>query len=142
MRCPLSLPNRVPEQTSGHVRLSVPAEAGSLAVVRTVAAAAGARAALTLDDLDDLTIATEEAVLALIGFGASQVEVRADIGDARVAVSVSSEGPRAGWPPADLSDGLAWKVLTGLATEVRLGPDGGAPAISFTKGRVGEEAPA
>ncbi len=120
----------------------MPADAGALSVVRTVAAAAGARASLTLDDLDDLTIATEEAVLALIGFGAAQVEVRAEIGPGRVAMAVSSEGPQAGWPPADLTEGLAWKVLTGLASEVRLGPDGGAPAITFAKGRVGDGAPA
>ncbi len=118
----------------------MPADAAALAVVRTVAAAAGARASLTLDDLDDLTIATEEAVLALIGFGATEVEVRAEIGLARVAVAVSCESPQAGWPPDDLTDGLAWKVLTGLASEVRLGPGGAAPAISFTKGRIGDGA--
>lgn len=118
---------------SEYVRLTLPADADTLHVLRTVVAAIGARAALTLDDLDDLAIAAEEAMLTLIDQGGDTILLTAAVGDTEVVMEIASDGDPDRWPPPDLESGISWKVLTGLAGDVRLTPAGTAPGLSFRK---------
>lgn len=126
----MSLPT--PDETT-RVTLIVPATADSLAVVRTIIAGVGARADLTLDDIDDAMIAAEEATLALLGNGAGEVTIAVDVGVGRIGVTASSDGDPTGWIPDEIEAGIGWKILTGVAEEAGLGRAGAAPTVWFRK---------
>lgn len=126
----MSLPT--PDETT-RVTLIVPATADSLAVVRTIIAGVGARADLTLDDIDDAMIAAEEVTLALLGNGAGEVTIAVDVGVGRIGVTASSDGDPTGWIPDEIEAGIGWKILTGVAEEAGLGPAGAAPTVWFRK---------
>src|SRR3954469_10673776 len=73
------------------VLLVVPADGGYLSVLRTATAGLAARLQFTLDEIEDLRIAVDEAcamLLALPGAG-SEVTCQFDIGAEEVTVAVS-----------------------------------------------------
>ena len=99
------------------VTLRLPAASGFLSVLRTATAGLAARLDFTLDEIEDLRIAVDEAcamLLALAVPGADlecSFELTADT--VRVAVRALTAD---GQPPA--RDTFAWTVLTALAGEV------------------------
>jgi serine/threonine-protein kinase RsbW len=107
------------------VQLSLPAASAYLAVLRTATASLAARLDFTLDDIEDLRIAVDEAsaLLLVSAVPGSTLEctftLAADV--MRVSVEVRSLD---GEPPS--TDTFAWTVLTALAGDVSssTGPDG------------------
>src|SRR5687768_3981447 len=105
------------------IRLSVPAEAGYLTVVRTAAAAVAGRLNATVDDIEDLRIAVNEACAVLLAHAdaGADLSCRFEIGDDgrlgfRVVVpSSQGEVPEPG--------SFAWMVLESLTGEVSVGTD-------------------
>lgn len=119
------------------VLVSVPASPGFAHVLRTVAAAFGARMDLSIDDLDDLRIAVDEAFAYLLDLGGATTAVAlrlAPAGTAVEAILSAVDGPTDAWPPPSHATSLAWQVLTGLSDEVDLLLDEGRPAIRIAKG--------
>ncbi|MGH8775990.1 MAG: anti-sigma regulatory factor [Jiangellaceae bacterium] len=117
-----------------HVELRVPASSAYLAVLRTAAAGLAARLDFTLDDIEDLRIAVDEACALLLPLAATDARLtcRFDLepGRLQVAVSVPSttlEPPR--------SDTFAWTVLTALAGDVDATIDGGRVTLTLRKQR-------
>ncbi|MGH3680491.1 MAG: ATP-binding protein [Natronosporangium sp.] len=106
------------------VLLTVPADGAYLGVLRTAAAGLAARLHFTLDEIEDLRIAVDEACAMLIRLAAPMAMLRcrfALAGDelgVEVAVSAAPEAS----PPATST--FAWKVLTALAT---------APSVEFSE---------
>jgi serine/threonine-protein kinase RsbW len=105
------------------VTIRMPAEGAYLSVLRTATAGLAARLDFTLDEIEDLRIAVDEACAMLLGQavpGAS-LECAFTLGRDMMTISVSVPclEPR---PPA--SDTFAWTVLTALAGSVdaRVGP--------------------
>jgi serine/threonine-protein kinase RsbW len=100
------------------VLLAVPADGAYLAVLRTATAGIAARLQYTLDEIEDLRIAVDEACAMLIPVAAPGAELtcRFEItkGLLTVRVSVPTRG-MAQLPPAQ---SFAWRVLTTLAAEV------------------------
>ncbi|MDO9377842.1 MAG: anti-sigma factor [Nocardioidaceae bacterium] len=102
------------------VELSVPADGVHLSLLRTAAAAMAARLDFTLDDVEDLRMAVDEA-------GALLLQQSGD--DAMLTFSFFLDGPRlvlrcevptpAPRPPRP--EGFAWMVLTALASSVEVG---------------------
>lgn len=105
------------------IRLSVPAEAGYLTVVRTAAAAVAGRLGATVDDIEDLRIAVNEACAVLLAHAddGADLACRFDIGeDGRlgfrvVVASADGEVPEPG--------SFAWMVLESLTGDVSVGTD-------------------
>jgi serine/threonine-protein kinase RsbW len=105
------------------IRLSVPAEAGYLTVVRTATAAVAGRLNATVDDIEDLRIAVNEACAALLAHAdrGADLACRFEIGEGgrlgfRVVVpSSQGEVPEPG--------SFAWMVLESLTGEVSVGID-------------------
>ena len=101
--------------TSPDAELSLPADSAYLAVLRTATAGLAARINFTLDDIEDLRIAVDEACAILLPQARAEtdLECRFWLGQATmtVAVSVPSDHPK---PPAE--QGFAWRVLTALTT--------------------------
>ena len=101
--------------TPPHAELRLPAESAYLAVLRTATAGLAARIDFTLDDIEDLRIAVDEACAILLpqALPSSELECRFWLGQATmtVAVGATCERPR---PPAE--EGFAWRVLSALTT--------------------------
>jgi len=95
--------------------LRLPADSAYLAVLRTATAGLAARINFTIDDIEDLRIAVDEACAILLpqAIPSSELECRFWLGSATmtVAVAASCIDPR---PPAE--QGFAWRVLSALTT--------------------------
>ena len=118
------------------VTVRLPAAAAYLAVVRTTTASLAARLNFTLDEIEDMRIAVDEASCLLLAGATDDAELTcvfemfAD--SMQVSVSTMTNGGRA---PA--RDSFAWTVLTALAGQVDAWtePDG-RQTISLVKRRA------
>ncbi len=106
------------------VQVCMPAEGAYLSVLRTATAGLAARLDFTLDEIEDLRIAVDEACAMLLAqaIPGTNLECAFDLGaeEMTVTVSVTAAEPRI---PA--RDTFAWTVLSALAGTVdsRLGAD-------------------
>ena len=106
------------------VTVRLPATSAYLSVLRTATAGLAARLDFTLDEIEDLRIAVDEACAMLLAQAVPDVDLECEFelsGDAmRVAVSAPTADGR---EPA--RDTFAWTVLNALAGEVdaHAGPD-------------------
>ena len=121
------------------VTVTVPARPDFVRLLRAVVSGIGARLDLTYDRIDDLRIAVDEACAQLLATAGTTMTMRVTPDDSRVVVFVSSDAPIAdgSWPPPDVEESLAWRILAGLADEVRFELSDDGPAV-----RVVVEAPA
>ena len=125
-----------PEPASlDQVTVRMPADGAYLSVLRTATAGLAARLDFTLDDIEDLRIAVDEACAMLLGqaIPGSSLECSfvLSLDDMTISVSVPCLNPR---PPS--SDTFAWTVLSALAgsVEAQAGP-GDRLAIVMRKAR-------
>ena len=99
------------------VTIRMPAEGAYLSVLRTATAGLAARLDFTLDEIEDLRIAVDEACGMLLAQAAPGADLECDftLGEDRMSIAVSTIAahPR---PPA--SDTFAWTVLAALAGSV------------------------
>ena len=114
------------------VNLSVPADPGSISVVRAVVASVASKLDLPYDAVDDLRIAAAEAAALLLSDGAEGARLCVDLdpGEAGLRLTIWVEGSTM----PDLSDreGLAWRVIEGLSDEAGVRErDGGGSAIEL-----------
>jgi serine/threonine-protein kinase RsbW len=112
------------ETTQDHVKVCMPAEGAYLSVLRTATAGLAARLDFTLDEIEDLRIAVDEACAMLLAqaIPGTNLECASDLGEdlMMITVAVTAAEPRI---PA--KDTFAWTVLSALAGTVdsRLGPN-------------------
>lgn len=128
--------DRLPETPSeDHVRVRMPAESAYLSVLRTATAGLAARLDFTLDEIEDLRIAVDEACGMLFSQAVSGSDLECDFeldpDLMTVTLSVAAARPRL---PA--RETFSWTVLSSLAGDVdsRLGP-GDRVAIVMRKCR-------
>ena len=126
---------------SGAVEVRVPAEGTFVATLRLVAASLGARCELTVDDIEDLRLAVDEACALILPLAApgTELEARFVLAPGSLAVTASvTKGQSDG--QFDRS-GFAWTVLTALAGEVDAvtAQDGRTVSITMVKRRDGAE---
>ena len=115
---------------SAEVSVTVPARADFVRLLRGVAASVGARMDLTFDRIDDLRIAVDEACAQLLDTQASSLTMRVRPGEDGVSVDVCADGDAAAvWPPEDVEESLAWRVLSGIADEVRFERTDDGPVV-------------
>jgi serine/threonine-protein kinase RsbW len=126
------------EDTAGGdlVEVRVPADVAYVATLRLMAASLGARCDLTIDDIEDLRLAVDEACALLLPHAAPDARLEATFvlrpGALSVAASVASVG---GAQPAPDRGGFAWSVLSALSSEVDVASTEGRLAITVTKRR-------
>jgi serine/threonine-protein kinase RsbW len=120
------------------VRVSVPARPDYVHVLRTVTGAVAARLALSLDDVDDLRLAVDEACARLLTLEGDPRTFRLDLRPlpGRLEVIVAVEATTT-WPPTGFEDTLSWRILGALAETVRFELWNGAPAIRIVKRMLG-----
>jgi serine/threonine-protein kinase RsbW len=121
------------------VELRIPADSAFLAVLRTATAGLAARLDFTLDDIEDLRIAVDEAcamllVQALPGADITcEFQLEGEVMTVTVSVlTIDGEEPS--------RDTFAWTVLTALAGDVTSGSDADKRVtITLCKHRSGSE---
>ena len=124
------------DATQDHVTVCMPAEGAYLSVLRTATAGLAARLDFTLDEIEDLRIAVDEACAMLLSqaIPGTNLECAFDLGaeDMTITVSVTAAEPQV---PA--RDTFAWTVLSALAGEVDSSADvENKVTISLTKHRM------
>ena len=104
------------------VEIRLPADSAYLAVLRTATAGLAARLDFTLDEIEDLRIAVDEACAMLLPHAVemAQLTCRFELGAERLDVTVSLPTTRGQLPERDT---FSWTVLTALAGEVDTGRD-------------------
>jgi serine/threonine-protein kinase RsbW len=112
------------ETGQDHVTVSMPAEGAYLSVLRTATAGLAARLDFTLDEIEDLRIAVDEACAMLLSqaIPGTNLECAFDLGADMMTITVSVIAAE---PRIPARDTFAWTVLSALAGTVdsRLGAD-------------------
>lgn len=123
-------PGRVRDQ----VVVTLPAASAYLSVLRTATAGLASRLDFTLDDIEDLRIAVDEACALLLADAAAGSELRCafELADGYIKIEVTVEVIGGSLPS---HDSFAWTVLSALAGEVDATTDDGWVTISLTKRR-------
>ena len=110
--------------TADYVQVKMPAESAYLSVLRTAAAGLAARLDFTLDEIEDLRIAIDEASAMLLAqaIPGTNLECAFDLGVDLMTITVSVTAAE---PSLPAKDTFAWTVLSALAGTVdsRLGDD-------------------
>jgi serine/threonine-protein kinase RsbW len=123
------------------VDIQVPASGAYVATLRLAATSLAARCELTVDDIDDLGLAVDEACALLLPHAERSSTLRAHFllvaGALTVTTSVHSPDASAATPDRS---GFAWSLLSALASEVEVTGEGDDLTITVTKRR--ENAPA
>jgi len=114
------------------VELRIPADSAFLSVLRTATAGLAARLDFTLDDIEDLRIAVDEACAMVLPQALTDSDLNCSfyLGGDTLSVSVTAEcdSPR---PPSQ--DGFAWTVLAALTTSLKSVVDGDILTISLSR---------
>jgi serine/threonine-protein kinase RsbW len=121
--------------TADYVQVKMPAESAYLSVLRTATAGLAARLDFTVDEIEDLRIAIDEACAMLLAqaIPGTDLECVFELGADEVTITVSVTAAHARMPAKDT---FAWTVLSALAGSVdsQLGP-GDRVAIVLAKRR-------
>ena len=121
--------------TADYVQVKMPAESAYLSVLRTATAGLAARLDFTVDEIEDLRIAIDEACAMLLAqaIPGTDLECVFELGVDQVTITVSVTAAQGRIPAKDT---FAWTVLSALAGSVdsRLGP-GERVAIVLAKRR-------
>jgi serine/threonine-protein kinase RsbW len=121
------------------VELTVPALTSYLGVVRTATAGLAARLSFTLDEIEDLRIAVDEACVMLLSLpgphppALPMLTCRFTVDAETLSVTVSAQVNDRASLPAEQS--FAWQVLTAHVTEVAGRASAGRAAIDLVKRR-------
>jgi serine/threonine-protein kinase RsbW len=125
-------------QNHPDVELRIPADSAYLAVLRTATAGLAARLDFTLDDIEDLRIAVDEACAMVLPQARENSDLTCtfDLHPAKLTVAVTAEceSPR---PPN--RDGFAWTVLAALTNEVAAEVDGDRLTVTLARGTAEPE---
>ena len=102
---------------TAEIDINVPADGAYLSVLRTAAAGLAARLNFTLDDIEDLRIAVDEACSILLAQAVPDSRLTCSFHMTEDSVTVRA-GVRAASPRIPSRDGFAWAVLSALASRV------------------------
>ena len=105
------------EAAADQVTVRMPAEGAYLSVLRTATAGLAARLDFTLDEIEDLRIAVDEACAMLLNQAIPGSDLECSFALGRDVMTISVSVPSLA-PTAPASDTFAWMVLSALAGSV------------------------
>ena len=123
-----------PETSDDTVELTVPADPAYISVLRTVTASLAARRDFTIDEIDDLRIAVDEACALLLPHATDGATLAASFGGTETSLMVEVSVPSKDGSKPDRTS-FAWMVLAALADTVTSSADDGRLALALTKTR-------
>ncbi|MEY2990085.1 MAG: hypothetical protein RLZZ163_1001 [Actinomycetota bacterium] len=113
------------------VSVEFPADTINMTIARTVAAAIAARADLTIDQVEDVRLAMDEATAHMIKIASRDSSVRCDLWiEGRALQAAITCRVDSGPPPEP--DPFAWTVLTALVESAVLDVDGSAATLRWS----------
>ena len=123
------------------IRVAVPANPDVLHLLRSVTASVGARMSMSLDDVEELRIAVDEAAALLLDRvddpGGRTLELALTCTDRSLTANVSLDGSvasdddaRASWP---------WRVITAVTDDASIQRTDAGLTITFTKSAPGSD---
>lgn len=114
------------------VELKIPADSAFLAVLRTATAGLAARLDFTLDDIEDLRIAVDEACAMVLpqARAGSNLECAFYLGGDTLRVSVAADCDD---PRQPSKDGFAWTVLAALTSSLEATVEGSRLTVSLAR---------
>jgi len=116
------------------VEISVPASSAYVATLRLTASSLAGQADLTVDEIDDLALAVDEACALLLPHAnGGPLTGRFTIAPGSLSVAVGLSGDAG---EVDRT-GFAWTLLSALADNLQVGSEGTALSVAFTKRRQG-----
>ena len=117
------------------VEVRVPADVGYVSTLRLTAASLAARCDLTIDEIEDLRLAVDEACSLLLPHAqpGSMLEARFELAAGRLAVEATVRTSVAAEPDRT---GFAWTVLGALASSVDVRQEADRLVIAVTKTRA------
>jgi serine/threonine-protein kinase RsbW len=125
------------EQDADVVLLAVPASGAWLGVLRTATASLASRLQFTLDEIEDLRIAVDEACAILLALASldAVLSCRFTVTDRELTVdaTVPADNPSSVRLPS--GESFAWQVLSALADDVTAKIDEDLVCIRLTKRR-------
>jgi serine/threonine-protein kinase RsbW len=123
-----------PRPDSDVVEVRTPADVVYVSTLRLTAASLAARCDLTIDDIEDLRLAVDEACALLLPHAIPDTELTARfvLHAALLEVETSVETAQAAEPDRS---GFAWTVLGALASSVDVRQDAGRLTIAVSKQR-------
>ena len=113
------------------VRVEFPADTINMSIARSVAAAIAVRADLTVDQVEDVRLAMDEATSHLIKIAAPGSQVGCELWIDSGTVHASLRCTTAMSPPPD-PDPFAWTVLTALVSSVELDASGAGVELHWS----------
>jgi serine/threonine-protein kinase RsbW len=134
-----SVPAPPPQQSDDVVAITLPAEGAYLSVLRTATAGLAALLDFTLDEIEDLRIAVDEACAMLLtqAVAGADLECRFSLAEATLTVEVSALSQDGVEPSRET---FAWTVLEALAGDVDSQADfDGRVTISLRKTRLRQD---
>jgi serine/threonine-protein kinase RsbW len=116
------------------VEVRIPADVVYVSTLRLTAARLAARCDLTIDDIEDLRLAVDEACALLLPHATpdSTLDARFELAEGKLAVDTSVTTSDNAEPDRD---GFAWTVLGALASSVDVRRDDDRLTITVTKTR-------
>jgi serine/threonine-protein kinase RsbW len=116
------------------VSMTVPADVAYVSTLRLTAASLAARCDLTVDDIEDLRLAVDEACALLLPHAAARSEISAhfELTSGRLIVETSVATDAVAEPDRE---GFAWTVLGALTSNVDVRRRDGTLTIVLTKTR-------
>jgi len=116
------------------VSVAVPAHPDHVHVLRAVTASVAARLPMSLDDVDDLRLAVDEAASRLLQLPqGTRVVLDVAARSEGLEISITTDADATRWPEPDAKSSLPWKILTALAERVVFERDDANAAIRFLK---------
>lgn len=121
-------------QDSDVVEIRTPADGAFVSTLRLAAASLAARCELTIDDIEDLRLAVDEACALLLPHATpdSPLDARFVLSRGKLEVDTAVTTSDDATPDRD---GFAWTVLGALASSVDVSKDGSRLVISVVKTR-------
>ncbi|HVM19350.1 MAG TPA: ATP-binding protein [Egibacteraceae bacterium] len=117
------------------VTVTVPATANHLAVLRTAVGGFAARDQFTLDQVDDLRMAVEEAAVQLLRHSRGE-RITMDVETTGEGVEVRLTGNVADDDPVIDESSFSWTILRALADDIRIESRDGQAVIVLAKHRL------
>jgi serine/threonine-protein kinase RsbW len=116
------------------VEVRIPADVVYVSTLRLTAASLAARCDLTIDDIEDLRLAVDEACALLLPHAAAEstLDARFELAQGRLSVDTSVATEDSAEPDRS---GFAWTVLGALASTVDVRNKDGRLSIVVTKAR-------
>jgi serine/threonine-protein kinase RsbW len=123
------------------IRVAVPASPDVLHLLRSVTASVGARMSMSLDDVEELRIAVDEAAALLLDrtddAGGRTLDLALTCSDRLLTASVSLDG--AAGSDEDARTSWPWRVITAVTDDASIQRADGRLTITFTKSAPGSD---